>query len=720
MRDLTDLFITAAALAAVAQGRTTITGVANQRVKECDRIAATVSALRAIGVEARETPDGLEIDGNPNLAVDHPVVIECHNDHRMAMSFAVLAARFPNIIIGDKRCVDKTYPGFWDDMHARFGLDFDANVVEALQPQTPLVDAAAECISDDIFNFFDQSDASTATVVLIGMRGAGKSSLGAALAAASNRILLDTDALIPLPAGVSSIAELVARDGWPEFRALECETICKALNQYKSGGAVIVCGGGAIETPQVRDAIAAAAESVVVIEIRRNIDDIDNDLQLNSSHRPSLGQSLSEIYQRRAPLYAAIADAEFNISRGDRDWTRIQADFLQFAARLLRKALVTPPPHSFFVCLTAAEYDSMTVEALEEICRGGDAVELRADLLDCVVKCPEDVSPCLDGVRHAISVLRRLLPRGMPLIFTVRTLSQGGAFRGSDAALAQLWELGARLAADVIDIEWAWPLVMRLPSLYRARKNKIAIIASHHFPHNSGGSQDELFAVLQSLSASVPECSITADVCKLVIRASSMPDVLNLLGLRLRFPADRPLILLAMGAVGQMSRLLNCHWTPCTHPSLRAAAAGQLTVLEIQQLRAQLNMSPFECLDQRLVEFECAVIGQSPIASVSPSPRTHNAAFQALHLPYRYGAIEASDFDVEPAQWLQHPSVLGASVTIPFKERAMRFCVDLSPSARTIGAVNTLIKCPGYLSSDFVDLSDLKFVQFYWNQWIFW
>lgn len=86
---MTDTFMTVAAVAAVANGTTIIRNIAvsrlyivvtqvnaalsftcstmcqNQRVKECDRIEATVVGLKQCGVEARERPDGLEIDGNP-------------------------------------------------------------------------------------------------------------------------------------------------------------------------------------------------------------------------------------------------------------------------------------------------------------------------------------------------------------------------------------------------------------------------------------------------------------------------------------------------------------------------------------------------------------------------------------------------------------------------------------------------------------------------------
>jgi pentafunctional AROM polypeptide len=67
MESMTDAFMTAAVLAAVAKGRTRITGVANQRVKECNRILVMVQELTKCGVQITETPDGLEIQGNGGI-----------------------------------------------------------------------------------------------------------------------------------------------------------------------------------------------------------------------------------------------------------------------------------------------------------------------------------------------------------------------------------------------------------------------------------------------------------------------------------------------------------------------------------------------------------------------------------------------------------------------------------------------------------------------------
>lgn len=103
-----------ACLAARAHGATTITGAAELRVKESDRIATTVSNLRAIGVEAEELPDGMRIVGT---RAPLRGAIRTHGDHRIAMAFGVLGALPGNeIAIDDPACVAVSYPAFWDDL----------------------------------------------------------------------------------------------------------------------------------------------------------------------------------------------------------------------------------------------------------------------------------------------------------------------------------------------------------------------------------------------------------------------------------------------------------------------------------------------------------------------------------------------------------------------------------------------------------------------------
>ena len=112
MSDLSDTAQTLAAIAPFAHGPTEVTGIGFIRGKETDRIAAVVTELVRCGVDARETPDGFVIQ--PGVPV--PTLIRTYNDHRMAMSFAVMGLAADGISIADPGCVSKTFPGFWDTL----------------------------------------------------------------------------------------------------------------------------------------------------------------------------------------------------------------------------------------------------------------------------------------------------------------------------------------------------------------------------------------------------------------------------------------------------------------------------------------------------------------------------------------------------------------------------------------------------------------------------
>lgn len=112
MNAISDTAPTLAAVAVFADGPTTIRNVAHMRVKETDRIAAVVTELRRLGVAVEEFPDGMTIHPGPL----HPAVIETYDDHRMAMSFALIGLRTPGLRIANPRCTAKTYPEFFSDL----------------------------------------------------------------------------------------------------------------------------------------------------------------------------------------------------------------------------------------------------------------------------------------------------------------------------------------------------------------------------------------------------------------------------------------------------------------------------------------------------------------------------------------------------------------------------------------------------------------------------
>lgn len=115
-----DAVPTLAVLAAFNATPVRFTGIANLRVKECDRIRALATELSRIrpGL-GREDGDDLIVAADPGLAGQTlPARIETYEDHRIAMSFALAALRIGGIVILDPACVGKTYPGYWDALRA--------------------------------------------------------------------------------------------------------------------------------------------------------------------------------------------------------------------------------------------------------------------------------------------------------------------------------------------------------------------------------------------------------------------------------------------------------------------------------------------------------------------------------------------------------------------------------------------------------------------------
>lgn len=110
--DMPDMVPTLAVLSALRPGRTVIENVAHLRLKESDRLAALATELGKTGIPVEERKDGLLITGGQ----PHGAEIETYNDHRIAMSFAVLGLAVPGITIKNPACVSKSFPGFWGEL----------------------------------------------------------------------------------------------------------------------------------------------------------------------------------------------------------------------------------------------------------------------------------------------------------------------------------------------------------------------------------------------------------------------------------------------------------------------------------------------------------------------------------------------------------------------------------------------------------------------------
>ncbi len=117
MNAISDTAQTLAAVAVFAKGPTTIRNIAHVRHKETDRIAAVVTELKRLGLQADEHHDGLTIYPGSS----QPATIETYDDHRMAMSFSLIGLKSPGIRIANPSCTAKTYPNYFADLERLCG-----------------------------------------------------------------------------------------------------------------------------------------------------------------------------------------------------------------------------------------------------------------------------------------------------------------------------------------------------------------------------------------------------------------------------------------------------------------------------------------------------------------------------------------------------------------------------------------------------------------------
>lgn len=124
MTDMPDAAMNLAAFASFAHGTSTLTGLTTLRGKESDRIAALTKELAKVGVRCvcpwQQDPGAMTItpphEGLDLSASAPPVVFDPSNDHRLAMSLALIGLRRPNTSIANPGCVAKSYPSFWSDL----------------------------------------------------------------------------------------------------------------------------------------------------------------------------------------------------------------------------------------------------------------------------------------------------------------------------------------------------------------------------------------------------------------------------------------------------------------------------------------------------------------------------------------------------------------------------------------------------------------------------
>lgn len=646
MEPMTDAFLTASVVAAVAKGTTTITGIANQRVKECNRIKAMVDELAKFGVNAHEIEDGIVIEGVSELKT--PSLenrgVHTYDDHRVAMSFSLLAGLCKQpVLLLERSTTGKTWPGWWDILHSKFGVK-----LEGYEPPRST----------------STTTNGNKSVVVIGMRAAGKTTLSKWVANFLGFKFLDMDEHLEEKLGVD-IKTLIKEKGWEYFREQESLLAAECFEKFSSGY-VLSSGGGLVESEDARKLLKNyISNNGIVLHLHRDLEETVTFLSSDAT-RPAYASEVKDVWLRREKWYHECSNYHFYAPhcKTDADFSNLKKVFLKFIAKITGiEEMAIPQTRSAFVTLTCPDVRD-ALKILPGITVGANAVELRVDLL-----AKYDSSYIADQV----GLLRKTVD--LPIVYTIRTKSQGGMFPDEDLdSIRALLLFGIKIGVDIIDLQLVSP--NDIIDEVMAKRSHTKVIASHH--DFTGQLKWDNVEWKTKYDQGV---AINADIIKLVGKAVDFND--NLLLEKFRSEnTTKPMIALNMGPKGKLSRVLNTVFTPVTHDLItdKPQGVGQLTVKEINEAYFQIG---------GFVEKKFWVVG-SPIEH-SRSPALHNAGYEALSLPYKFDRFESSDAETVYNKLMLRSDFGGLAITMPLKLDMMKYVTKLSDAAKLIGAINTIV-----------------------------
>jgi shikimate dehydrogenase/3-dehydroquinate dehydratase type I len=296
-----------------------------------------------------------------------------------------------------------------------------------------------------------------------------------------------------------------------------------------------------------------------------------------------------------------------------------------------------------------------------ELRDGIDAVELRVDLL-------------APAHRTAAVVGEFVRTSPVPVVVTCRTREEGGEFDGGDAGLRELLAAGLGAGAALIDVEWN--RLARSPGLTKGWP-AARILLSHHAPGGAvHASEDVLFAMLRAPSAGI----------KLVTEARTFSEAMRLVEMtRTVVRGGRRAACFSNGAGARASRLLSFvegAWLTFLVPD-----GGSVPHAPLLTMSEALDTYRLDALSDSVKLL--GLLGH-PLGH-SLSPRMQNGVIRVLGERYLYVPLEGESIG-ELMDFARRHDLRGASVTRPHKETILPYLDGLDETARTAGAVNTLVR----------------------------
>lgn len=648
MEPMTDAFLTASVVAAVADGKTSITGISNQRVKECNRIDAMITQLAKFGVQAEELPDGITIFGDYAKLRSPATGLVTYDDHRVAMSLSLLATLCPEpTLILERSCTGKTWPGWWDILHTTFKVSIDGH--------------------DSV----GSPETGGKSIVIIGMRAAGKTTLSKWISGHLGYDFIDLDDVFV--ARHKDIREFIKEHGWEQFR-IEEERIAKEYINDNSKGHVISTGGGIVESSASRSLLQDyMTNGGIVLHLHR---DIDNTVSFLSSDttRPAYMDEIQQVWSRREQWYYDCSNYYYYSPHCDTEdeFGTLKRVFLTFINNIVGTGTEIPKTKSFALDLQVPDISKLK-STFGDISVGCSAIDFRIDRLASVDNA---------FVSHQIALLRMMT--SLPVIFNVKTKSQNGVLEPDLDTLQRLYVLAIRLGVEFIDVQLDLPHEFLYKIAHQAQNTQLIVSWEHHQAWKSVEWTNKYNLAV----------SLGAKIVKFVGYAREFSDNIALETFKASH-SKRPLIAFNNGECGKLSKVTNTLFTPVSHADL---TPEPFTVYQANTLYGEIG-------GYKSLKFW--ICGE-PV-SHSRSPPLHTAGYQKLGLPYKFARFETSDASKVFKTLVEDVDDFGGlAITMPLKLDMMKYATTLSVAAKTIGAINTLIKSEGGYYGDNTDWLGIK------------
>jgi 3-dehydroquinate dehydratase type I len=546
--------------------------------------------------------------------------------------------------------------------------------------------------------------ASDASVVLVGIRGTGKSTLALLATTALKFRLVDLGTLFQSRTGQTR-AEYAATHGITDYRRQEVELVRSVLQQHPKR-TVIVLGSGSVEAGG-QELIAEFAKRHPVILVMRDPSEISRYIGSCDS------KTIADLINLSILTFRRMSNFEFfnlsNLSfteQQDQVWREsnlqpylrlknIERDFLRLLHAIRGEApreyddlashsLASVPPErrqlSYSLCLPIGQA-SRLAEQLHQS-------DLLADAIELVIDMPENNSFSLDqcwtsDITRQYYITRRAFR--LPIIMHIKLpTTYPSSKHDTDAQYQKMIALVLRLAPEYFTVDFHLPDEAIHNIVTNSAHSKVI---GHYYeprpePHAwLSMAPKSLLHRMKNLSVDIGR------LCQTAISREDNRAVQDFLHYARSFEQGNiPVIAYNTGRLGRTSCFLNTVLSPVTHPLLKGhdAHASQnrndlLTVEEAQNaLYSSFTLEP---------QF-FGIFGTDVLSSLSPV--IHNAAFKAFRMPHEYLTLQCSSLkDLE--RLLGNANFGGASITAPFKQDIITVIEHLSGASQAIGAVNTIL-----------------------------